>query len=151
MKWEWSYTSMTDKHMLVLYAKITLIYITQSRRTLCSPMDCSPPGSSIHRIFQARILKWVVISFSWGFFPPRERTLTSHITGTLYQLSHQGGENNINTAQKSNLVTHSTFYWNCYLGSYRTGTEKWGFNATGYQTRKLFRALRTVSFVFQAH
>ena len=31
---------------------------------LCDPMDCSPPGSSIHRIFQARVLEWVAISFS---------------------------------------------------------------------------------------
>ena len=32
--------------------------------TLHDPMDCSPPGSSIHRIFQARVLEWVAISFS---------------------------------------------------------------------------------------
>ena len=34
--------------------------------TLCHPMDCSPPGSSIHGIFQVRILDWVTISFSGG-------------------------------------------------------------------------------------
>ena len=34
--------------------------------TLCDPMDCSPPGSSVHRIFQTRILKWVSISYSKG-------------------------------------------------------------------------------------
>ena len=38
----------------------------QSRPTLCNPVDCSPPGSSVHGIFQARILKWVAISFSRG-------------------------------------------------------------------------------------
>ena len=32
--------------------------------TLCNPMDCSPSGSSVHGIFQARILEWVAISFS---------------------------------------------------------------------------------------
>ena len=32
--------------------------------TLCDPMDSSPPGSSVHRILQARVLKWVAISFS---------------------------------------------------------------------------------------
>ena len=31
---------------------------------LCNPMDCSPPGSSVHGLFQARILEWVAISFS---------------------------------------------------------------------------------------
>ena len=38
----------------------------QSCPTLCSPMDHSPPGSSVHRIFQARILEWVAISFTRG-------------------------------------------------------------------------------------
>ena len=34
--------------------------------TLCCPVDYSPPGSSVHRIFQARILEWVTISYSRG-------------------------------------------------------------------------------------
>ena len=38
--------------------------VTQSGLTLCDPMDCSPPGSSIHGIFQARVLEWVAIAFS---------------------------------------------------------------------------------------
>ena len=38
--------------------------LTQLCPTLCDPMDCSPPDSSIHGILQARILEWVVISFS---------------------------------------------------------------------------------------
>ena len=42
---------------------------TQSCVTLCNPMDCSPPGSSVHGIFQARILEWVAISSSRGIFP----------------------------------------------------------------------------------
>ena len=36
----------------------------QSCPTLCDPMDCSPPGSSVHEIFQARALEWVAIAFS---------------------------------------------------------------------------------------
>ena len=40
--------------------------ITQLRLTLCDPKDCSPPGSFVHGIFQARILEWVAISFSRG-------------------------------------------------------------------------------------
>ena len=38
--------------------------VTKSCLTLCDPMDCSPPGSSVHGISQARILKWIAISFS---------------------------------------------------------------------------------------
>ena len=40
--------------------------VSQSCPTLCNPMDCGIPGSSVHGIFQARILEWVVISFSRG-------------------------------------------------------------------------------------
>ena len=40
------------------------VLVTQLCLTLCNPMDCSPPGSSVHGIFQARILEWVAISFS---------------------------------------------------------------------------------------
>ena len=38
--------------------------VAQSCPTLCNPMDCSPPGSSVHGIFQARILEWIAIPFS---------------------------------------------------------------------------------------
>ena len=38
--------------------------VTQSCLTLHEPMDCSPPGSSVHGIFQARVLEWVAIAFS---------------------------------------------------------------------------------------
>ena len=46
----------------------------QSCPTLCNPMDCSPPGSSVRGIFQARIMKWVFISYSRGYFQLRDRT-----------------------------------------------------------------------------
>ena len=38
--------------------------VAQSCLTLCNPMDCSLPGSTVHGIFQARILEWVAIAFS---------------------------------------------------------------------------------------
>ena len=46
-------------------------FSTQSCLTLCDPMDCSPAGSSVHGILQARILEWVAISFSRGSSRPR--------------------------------------------------------------------------------
>ena len=42
--------------------------VAQSCPTLCDPMDCSLPDSSVHEIFQARVLEWVAISFSRGVF-----------------------------------------------------------------------------------
>ena len=61
--------------------------------TLCDPVDCSQPGSSIHGISQARILKWLSISFS-GSLQPRDQTWVSCIScigrGILHHLSHWG-------------------------------------------------------------
>ena len=45
--------------------------VSQSCPTLCDPLDCSLPGSSVHGIFQARILRWVAISPSRGSSSPR--------------------------------------------------------------------------------
>ena len=44
--------------------KVGCVLISQSCPSLCDPIDCSPPGSSVHGLFQARILEWTDISFS---------------------------------------------------------------------------------------
>ena len=46
--------------------------VAQSCLTLCNPMDCSLPGSSVHGIFQAIVLEWIAISFSRGSSQPRD-------------------------------------------------------------------------------
>ena len=51
---------------------------------LCDPMDCSLPGSSVHRIFQAKILKRVAISFSRRSSRPRDWTWASHTVGRRF-------------------------------------------------------------------
>ena len=53
------------------------VLVSQSCPTLCDPMDCSPPASSVHGIFQARVLKWVAISSSRGSSRPRAGTRSS--------------------------------------------------------------------------
>ena len=53
--------------------------VAQSRPTLCDPMDCSLPGSSVHRIFQAIVLEWIATFFSRGSSQPRDRTRVSRI------------------------------------------------------------------------
>ena len=57
-----------------------------SRVRLCDPVDCSPPGSSIHGILQARILEWVAIFFSRGSSRPRDQTQVSRIAGRHFNL-----------------------------------------------------------------
>ena len=58
--------------------------VAQSCPTLCDPMDCSPPGTSIHGLSQARILEWVAISSSRGSSWPRDQTQVSCIAGRLF-------------------------------------------------------------------
>ena len=55
--------------------------VAQSCPTLCNPMDCSLPGSFLHVIFQARVLKWVAISFFRGSSQSGDQTWVSHIAG----------------------------------------------------------------------
>ena len=54
--------------------------------TLCDPMDYSLPGSSVHGIFQARVLEWVAISFFRVSSRPRNRTQVSHIVGRCFTI-----------------------------------------------------------------
>ena len=70
--------------------KELLMLVTQLCPALCHPMDCSPPGSCVHGILQARMLEWVAISFSRGSSWPRGWTQVSRIAGRLYWLSQQG-------------------------------------------------------------
>ena len=53
---------------------------------LCDPLDCSPPGFSVHGILQARILEWVAIPFSKGSSPPRDQTQVSGIAGRFFTI-----------------------------------------------------------------
>ena len=64
-KWKWSHSIMSDS---------------------LRPVDCSPPGSSVHEILQARILDWVAISFSRGSSRPRDWTQVSLIAGRRFNL-----------------------------------------------------------------
>ena len=67
---------------------LTMLYIPgkllQLCPTLCDPMDCSLPGSSVHGILQARVLEWVAMPFSRGSSQPKDRTQVSHIVGRFF-------------------------------------------------------------------
>ena len=61
--------------------------------TLCNHMDCSPPGSSVHGILQAKILEWVAISFSRGSSKPRDWIWVSCILGRFFTICGEGNGN----------------------------------------------------------
>ena len=63
-----------------------LCLVTQLSPSLCDPMDCSPPGFSVHGILQVRILQWVVMPFSRGSSQSRDRTQVFHTAGGFFTI-----------------------------------------------------------------
>ena len=83
--------------------------VTQSRLTLCDTLDCNPPGSSVHGIFQARILEWVAISSSRGSSQPRDQTCGSRVSciaGISYTCWSPYGY--------TYICTQYLLCWNCF-------------------------------------
>ena len=62
------------------------VKVAQLCSTFCNPMDCSPPGSSVHRILQPRILEWVTVPFSMGSSQPRDQTQVSSIAVRFFSI-----------------------------------------------------------------
>ena len=62
----------------------------QSMGSLCDPMDCSLPGSSVHGILQAIVLEWIAISFSRGSSQPRDQTRVFCIAGRFFTTEPSG-------------------------------------------------------------
>ena len=96
---------------MYMYA-LTRAKLLQLCPTLCDPKDCSPPGSSVHGILQARILQWVAISFSRGSFLPRDQThepLLLQWQVDFLPLNHQGRPKHL--VFKYLLCKHLVFTW----------------------------------------
>ena len=86
------------------------VLVAESCLTLCNPMDCSPPGFSVHGILQARILEWITIPFSRGSSQPRDQTWVSCTAGRLFTIQgnnlgiyHQGSPKNTGAGRHSLL------------------------------------------------
>ena len=98
--------------------------VAQSCPTLCGPMDCCPPRSSVRGILQARILEWVAIPFSRGSSWPRDWTLVSCIAGRFLP-SEPSGKPTFYLKCKSDVIllsfsfyhphsrTQATYYYIC--------------------------------------
>ena len=80
-----SYSSLWSRLLMQRSAQETITVqvkwneVAKSCPTLCNPIGCSLPGSSVHGIFQAIVLEWIAISFSRGSSQPRDRTRVSLI------------------------------------------------------------------------
>ena len=93
------------------------VLVTQSCPALCNPMDCTPLGSSVHGILQARVLKWVVISFSRGFPDPELKSGSPALQSDSLSPYELSGKPNTNLSLYQNDSTVFKRQWN-------TDTEK---------------------------
>ena len=97
--------------------------VAQLCSALCDPMDCSLPGYSVHRSFQARIQEWVAISSSRGSSQPMDRTYSSCVSCVgrqiLYQLSYH-------RSPIKNLLDHKKILRDNFIQSFHLMTkENW--------------------------
>ena len=97
-----------DKRAINTFQCVCVCLVTQTCLTLCDPMDCSPPGSSVHGSLQARILKWVVISFSRISSQPADWTHVSSLSCTGRQILYCWVVCPLNTHT-------NTWGWNCWV------------------------------------
>ena len=86
--WEWIEITewkeeAPDKGNIISIDAVIVVYLLSHVPLFCDPMECSPPGLSVHGIFQARILEWVAISSTRGSPQPRDRTCVSCISCTV--------------------------------------------------------------------
>ena len=86
-------------------------------RLFVAPVDCNLPSSSIHGIFQARLLEWVAISYSRGSSQPRDQTWVSRTADRLYHLTHQGSRSKMRPSTERDdqvvdlLLTFIDYRW----------------------------------------
>ena len=97
--------------------------VAKSCLTLCNPMDCSPPGSSVHQIFQTRILAWVAVSFSRGSSWPRDQI---HISCICKQILYHWA---IGEAQK---LKKQNSYCLLNIFTYKSHLEPWRVSEKHY-------------------
>ena len=104
-KSKWGKTETLKPYLMASGQRWKCKLLSQSCPTLCDPMDYSPPGPSVHRIFQARILEWVAMPF-FRYLPdpgiePRSPTLQADCLP-----SEPPG-------QKVGSIKISVWYWQC--------------------------------------
>ena len=104
-----------------------LVLVVQLCLTLCDPVDCSPPGSSVHGILQARILKWVAIPFSRESSRPRSRIQVSCIVGrfsTVYSVFYILGVILVLTSLILKIPLGNRYCYSLYFIDDDFGTER---------------------------
>ena len=112
--------------MLLLFS-----FLLSRVQLFCDPMDCSPPGSSVHGIFQARILEWVATSFSRGSFLPRDRNHVSWVSCSARRILHHC------TAWEAPASSVSVVQALCPTADWEAVANHWQFKVTAHWSAHL--------------
>ena len=112
-------------------------------------MDCRPPGSFIHGIFQARILEWVVMPFFRGSFQSRDRTCFSCIAGKFFTTEPPGNPQLSCYIKKSNGLSCSLnrFFYPCMILQHATGHLEYIFSLSYAH----FQMLKAFYYIKKSH
>ena len=86
------------------YVHFMCVLVAQSCPTLCNPMDCSPTGSSVHRISQVRVLEWVAIPFPGDLSNSRNWTWVSGNPGRFFTIWATRDMSNFQNISMSTLL-----------------------------------------------
>ena len=100
--------------------KIHLWQVSGSVQCLWHPMDCNPPGSSVHGLLQARILEWAVIPFSRGSSRSSVQTWVS----CIFQADSLQSEPSSQHKRESNIYTRKDLMKSVLLGGWGSSMEK---------------------------
>ena len=132
MEARWSFAQI---HFSVSRYVWIYVLVVQSCLTLRNPMDCSPPGSSVHGILQARILAWVVLnSLLQGIFSTQgSNPGLQHCRQVLYHLSHQGSPYNfwlflwshVHNWERTTGQLAQSIHYGLWIGVIRASRAKW--------------------------
>ena len=89
---------------------IPVVVVTQSCPTPCDPTDCSPPGSSVHGVLQARILEWIAIPFSRGSSDPEVKPRSPALQADSLMSELQGSPSLFNFLQSVEASCNLFFF-----------------------------------------
>ena len=107
--------------------------VAKSYPTLCDTMDCSPPGSSVHGVLQARILEWVAIFFSRGSsLTQGSNPCLLHWQADSLALNHQGSSMNIHLSELLCCIGEINTTWKIKYTSIKKNKNN---HNTGSRTR----------------
>ena len=122
--------------------------------TLCDPIDCSPSGSSVRGIFQARILHWLAISFSRGFSWPRDQTHVSGIFCISRQILYHCATWEVPSFPRSiKIVRRRLQFSKCTLTLFLNSGQqnKWEFSSPGPGIWKFGKCKFAAQLLFLLH